>query len=60
MLNRTGYGSRSAGSARERPACALSTETVEISKDVTRERLAAELPEFFPNVEVEVDNAIEV
>ncbi|NUQ76259.1 MAG: hypothetical protein HUU21_22190 [Polyangiaceae bacterium] len=31
-----------------------------LSKDVTRERLAAELPEFFPNVEVEVDNAIEV
>jgi hypothetical protein len=31
-----------------------------LSQDVTREQLAAELPEFFPDVAVEVDNAIEV
>ena len=31
-----------------------------LSKDVTRERLAIELPGFFPGIEVEVDNAIDV
>ena len=31
-----------------------------LSKDVTRERLARELPEFFPEIKVEVDDAIEV
>ncbi len=31
-----------------------------LSKDVTRERLAKELPALFPELEVEVDNAIDV
>ena len=31
-----------------------------LSQDITRERLANELPEFFPDIEVEVDNAIDM
>jgi hypothetical protein len=31
-----------------------------LSKDVTRERLANELPTLFPELEVDVDNAIDV
>jgi len=30
-----------------------------LSKDVTRERLASELPGFFPDIEVEVDDSID-